>query len=288
MAATRKPRPQSTPTKTHGGKHYLAPFLVQLAAKTKRILHRVETHGGGLSFTLAADPEGVSEVVNDTNLVLTNFWRTLQSPIAFKEMHRLCEATPFSSVEFSRAALASAIDTLDLRSTGIPQPGAAYRFFVLCRQSLAGRMDGFASISRNRTRRGMNEQASAWLTAIEGLPAVHARLKRILILCEDATKLIPKHDEKTTLFYCDPPYLPETRVSKETYGPHEMSELDHERLLETLAGIKGRFMLSGYDSKLYRSFERANKWKRHMVELPNNAAGGATKRRMTEVIWTNF
>jgi DNA adenine methylase len=58
----------------------------------------------------------------------------------------------------------------------------AVRFFVLCRQSLAGRMDTFAPLSKNRTRRRMNEQASAWLTAVEGLPAVHARLKRVAIL----------------------------------------------------------------------------------------------------------
>jgi hypothetical protein len=35
----------------------------------------------------------------------------------------------------------------------------------------------FATLSRNRTRRRMNEQASAWWNCVDGLAAVHARLK---------------------------------------------------------------------------------------------------------------
>ena len=46
------------------------------------------------------------------------------------------------------------------------------RTAVNCRQSLTGRMDTFAPLSRRRTRRGMNEQCSAWWNAVEGLPAV--------------------------------------------------------------------------------------------------------------------
>jgi hypothetical protein len=29
-------------------------------------------------------------------------------------------------------------------------------------------------------------------------------------------------------------------------------------------------------------------WTRHPFDRPNNAAGGRTKRRMTEVVWCNF
>ena len=45
-------------------------------------------------------------------------------------------------------------------------------------------------------------------------------------------------------------------------------------------------MLSGYPSELYDSMLKG--WTRHAFELPNNAAGGAVKRRMTEVLWCNF
>ena len=62
-------------------------------------------------------------------------------------------------------------------------------------------------MSRNRTRRQMNEQASAWLTCVEGLPAVHARLKRVVVLNQPALEVIKREDGEKTLFYLDPPYL---------------------------------------------------------------------------------
>ena len=42
----------------------------------------------------------------------------------------------------------------------------------------------------------------------------------------------------------------------------------------------------GYPSELY---DRAlHDWTRHPFDLPNQAAGGRRKRRMTEVVWCNF
>ena len=67
---------------------------------------------------------------------------------------------------------------------------AAVAFFVRCRQSRAGGFKVFATLSRNRTRRGMNEQSSAWLNGVEGLADVHDRLKRVVVLCDDALKVI--------------------------------------------------------------------------------------------------
>ncbi len=86
-------------------------------------------------------------------------------------------------------------------------------FFITCRQSLAGRMEDFAPLSRTRTRRRMNEQCSAWLTAVEGLIEVHGRLKRVVILNRPALEVIRQEDGPQTLFYLDPPYLHQTRAA---------------------------------------------------------------------------
>jgi hypothetical protein len=45
-------------------------------------------------------------------------------------------------------------------------------------------------------------------------------------------------------------------------------------------------MLSGYPNDLYDTALAG--WPRHTFALPNNAAGGKEKRRMTEVLWCNF
>src|SRR5206468_2192982 len=104
---------------------------------------------------------------------------------------------------------------------------------------LSGRMKGFTGITRNRTRRGMNAEVSAWLTTIEGLPAVHERMKRVLIRNQPALEIIESEDGPRTLFYLDPPYLHETRATTTEYGLHEMDKVDHARLLELLLTIKG-------------------------------------------------
>jgi len=67
-----------------------------------------------------------------------------------------------------------------------------------------------------------------------------------------------------------------------------MSEQDHQGLLNTLACIKGRFVLSGYRSELYDIFAHQNGWRRVDFDLPNNAAGGKSKRRMIESVWMNY
>jgi DNA adenine methylase len=294
------------PLKWHGGKHYLAPKIVALmpprcqtpnspAATDPGWLHYVEPFAGGLSVLLAIDPTGISEVVTDRNRHLTNFWNVLKRPHTFEALNRIIAITPFSQIEYKTAA-----DIVrDLGWTGIPIGGdipmastagnvlRACAFFVACRQSLAGRMNGFATLSRNRTRRGMNEQAAAWLSAVDGLPEIHERLKRVVILNDDAIGVIRQQDGPRTLFYLDPPYLHETRATTGEYE-HEMTAEQHNDLLDLLGNIKGRFLLSGYPSALYEQAARFFQWKRHDFEISNHASGAETKRIMTECLWVNY
>ena len=188
----------------------------------------------------------------------------------------------------------------------------AEAFFVVCRQSLAGRMKGFSGITKNRSRRGMNGEVSAWLSVIEGLLEVHARLKRVLILNDPVVKLIRGQDGKRTLFYLDPPYLHGTRVTTGEYL-HEMTAQDHANLLVVLCGsrlakviadckflgiapepwwetakpIEGRFLLSGYRSALYDLMSGEGIY-RSDFDLPNHASGKAEKDRRIECVWTNY
>lgn len=265
------------PIKYHGGKHYLASRIIEIASRVPHV-HYVEPYFGGGSVLLAKDPEGVSEVVNDINVSLTNFWTVLQRPASFERFRKLCESTPFSEVEYRRACSQShdVSDDPEL---------AAWQFFVRCRQSLAGRMKSFAPLSRTRTRRGMNEQASAWLGAVDGLAAVHRRLRRVAVLNHDALDVMRQQDGPATLHYCDPPYLPATRTAPDVYA-HEMTVEQHVEFLDAALACKGKVMISGYASDLYDG--KLAGWTRYVFSLPNNAAGGAEKRRMEEVLWVNF
>ncbi len=266
--------------KLHGGKHYLAGKVVGLMAPH---IHYVEPYAGSLAVLFVKDPEGVSEVVNDIDDNLMNFWKVLSQKSFFELFQRQIEATPFSQKLWQ--------DTFDYYNEnghlGQNPVSRAVSFFILCRQSLAGRMKSFATISRNRTRRGMNEQASAWLSSIEGLQEVHERLRRVVVLCDDAVRVIKSQDSKNTFFYNDPPYMHETRTSKQVYK-YEMNEAQHIELLHTLSCLKGKFLLSGYHCKLYDDFAKQSGWNLTEFALPNNSAGGFEKRIMTECLWRNY
>ena len=268
----------STPLKTFGGKGAfngkLAKWIISLMPEHT---HYMEPYFGGGSVLLEKDPEGVSEVVNDINGKLMNFWRVLKYDTYFRYFCQCVEATPFSQAEWENACGTSEAGNIH----------DAARFFIRCRQSRAGQMKEFATLSRNRTRRGMNEQASAWLNAIDGLPAVHARLKRVVILNDDALNVIRKQDGDKTLFYCDPPYLHETRMATDVYE-HEMTDDQHVALLECLATIKGKFLLSGYRNGFYDEWTDAYSWHRRDFEIANNASGKKKKPTMTECVWTNY
>ncbi len=229
---------------------------------------------------LARDGEGVSEVVNDSNGDLCNFYRVLQDERAFAAFLRRVEVTPFAEEMWKQAD-----DYFTLAADPLIR---AWLFFVLCRQSLAGRMTGFTGVTKTRTRRGMNNEVSAWLSCVEGLPAVHERLKRVLVLNRQALDVIRGHDSEQTLFYLDPPYLHETRTTTQEYGTHEMSPQDHMVLLDVLGTIRGKFVLSGYPSPLYDGAAARHGWRRVDFEIANHAAGGADKRRMTESCWMNY
>lgn len=271
-------RTLSPPLKWHGGKKYLARRIHEIADRAT-YSHRVITHAGGLGELWSWRYEGVSEVVNDIDSRLTNFWSVLRDPVMFPLFLRMVQAAPVSEPLYAECEKSINDESDPVTS--------AFRFFVVVRQSMAGRMGSFTPLSRTRVRRGMNEQASAWLNSIEGMPAVHARLSRVVIFNKDAVEVIRQQDGKKTLFYCDPTYLKSTRTSKDVYA-YEMDRGQHRTLLRTLARIEGKFILSGYDSKLYRKFEAKYGWRRHEFDLPNNASSAGTKKRMREVVWTNF
>ena len=162
-------RKLTLPLKWHGGKRYLADWIIDYIP---RHLHYVEPFGGGLAVLLAKDPfddrhqwgdesheRGIREVVNDLNHELMNFWKVLQDEESFGPFQRIAEATPFAQPQWEEAeSRMMARHELDVQ--------AAVAFFIRCRHSRVGGFKSFATLSLNRTRRRMNEQASAWLNCV--------------------------------------------------------------------------------------------------------------------------
>ncbi len=271
------------PIKRHGGKYYLADWI--LSHRPEHYITYCEPYFGGGSVLLRHDPKDHSEVVNDLDEELITFWGTLANPFHFGEFLRLCAMTPFSEQMFQFSS-----ETPDGEEAFSIPVRRAHQFFIRSRQSRQGLCKDFATMSKSRTRRGMNEQVSQWLGAVEGLAEVHERMKRVVILHDDALRVIQRLDHVDTWFYLDPPYPHSTRTDTKSYGEHECSDHHHFDLLALLTddNFQGKFTLSGYHSREYDDIATTCGWRCEEKQIDNKASSAAVKPTMTECLWMNY
>jgi DNA adenine methylase len=126
---------------------------------------------------------------------------------------------------------------------------------------------------------------SALANHTDDLPKFVNRLRRMHIENMDFARVIPEYDLPSTLFYCDPPYLHETRVDTGNYL-NEMPVERHVELLNLLKNVKGQVVLSGYASELYDN--ALKDWRRvtttHKSSIQNSSSMNGRGDR-TEVLW---
>ena len=262
------------PCKYHGAKYYLCTRLNELMPPHNTF---VETHGGMGSVTLNKEPAKV-EVFNDIYGAVTNLFRGIRDD--GRELQRRLTLTPYSELEFGYSNPALILDPIEW----------ARETYVNLRLSIGGRGTSF-SYTLHRSRRGMADVVSGYLSAIdEELPKIIGRLRTVQIVCMDGMEVIKKWDSSETFFYVDPPYLQNTRSSKEVYR-HEMGDGQkdtpaHILLAELLNQVQGKVMLSGYPSPIYDELFAG--WRTVEFDMPNNAAGGEKKARMCEKVWMNY
>jgi DNA adenine methylase len=278
------------PLKWFGGKAYLADKIHAAAPPMGSYKMRGIPYGGALQEVWSWKYQGVSEVVNDLDLRLTNLWHCLKVRSLFEELRRELELTPFGRPFWDGASQHMRLwdkhevewaEKLDKQ----PSPFWAAMFYVLVRQSRGGDQSAFAPLSSKRTRRGMNEQASAWWNAIAELPAVHARLARVVVERMDALAFMRKYDGPDTFYYADPPYLPDAKATKQGYR-YEMTVEQHEAMLTQMTRLKARVLVSGYASDLYDTV--LDGWERLEYEVTDNASQSKAKKRKVEVMWRNY
>lgn len=259
------------PVKWYGGKHYLAGRIIAQFPK-----HRIylEPFGGGASVLLNKLPAEV-ETYNDLDLRITRLFRVLRDR-GREFAERVC-LVPYSQVEFQDAAdYPAGADDLE----------KAVCDFIRWRQSFGGQGRSWSCTTR-RSRGGMAGDVNAWWTAIEGLPRIIERLKRVQIICQPAEAAIRRFDDPEGLIYCDPPYVHSTRSKNaiDMYGI-EMSDEEHRELANVLQSCQSRVVLSGYSSDLYDKLYVG--WRRVEFDIANHAAGGRRKARRRECLWMNF
>lgn len=164
----------------------------------------------------------------------------------------------------------------------------ARRFYIRARQVRTG-LAQTASVGRwanckNTSRAGMSGVISRWLGGIEQLTEISQRLLRVQIENRPAADVIRLYDSAETLFYCDPPYVHETRGDSKAYC-HEMTDEQHAELADVLNSVQGKVAFSNYDCKLLDRLYPPSRWHKTCSKPRTNHA---TKGKRVEVLWTNY
>lgn len=263
----------------YGGKYSHLDWLLPLLPYTK---HYCEPFGGSAAVLINRNPSPV-ETYNDIDGELVNFFRVLR-----EQKDALLEAiglTPFSREEL-RIAVNSNIEELT-------ELERARLFFVRARQVRTGlaqtASEGRWAHCKLTSRAGMAGAVSRWLGSVEGLSEIAQRLLRVQIENAPALEVIRRYDSLETLFYCDPPYVHESRSDTRAYA-YEMTDYEHRKLAEVLHSVEGKVALSGYHGALMQ--ELYGDWE--YVEAPvkkahsTNTGADNNKHSRTEVLWVNY
>lgn len=257
----------------YGGKYSHLDWLLPLLPEA---FHYCEPFGGSAAILLNKEPSPV-ETYNDMDGEVANFFRVLRDKK--ERLIELIALTPFSREEF---ALACEIDP------DVDEIERARRFYVRARQVRTG-LAQTASLGRwanckNTSRSGMSGVVSRWLGGVDQLDVIAERLLRVQIENRPANELIKLYDSPETLFYCDPPYIHQTRGDNNAYA-FEMTNHEHIELSKVLNKVKGKVALSNYDCDLMNELYPPSKWEKHYGNLKTIHS---TKDKRQEVLWINY
>lgn len=251
----------------HGGKWRLAPWVISHFPPHKVY---VEPFGGAASV-LIRKPRSHGEVYNDLDDDIVNVMRVLRSDILRPRLVDALALTPYARTEFE-AAFEPSDDPVERARRTLVRAEMGFGSAGATKGSTGFRID---------TKRNYGTAMSVWSRVPDGLAAFGQRLQGVLIENRPALQVVVDHDTPETLFYVDPPYVHGSRQMGSRCYRHEMTDTDHEQLLDALCGVRGMVVLSAYPSEIYRDKLRA--WQR--IETSARIAAGRGTGIRTEVLW---
>lgn len=257
----------------HGGKFRLAPWVMEFFPD-----HRIYVEPfGGAAGVLIQKPRAYSEVYNDLDGDLVNFFRVVQNERLRYRLIELLVMTPYAREEFE-IAWVPVNDSLE----------RARRLIIRAQMGFgsAGATKGTTGF-RIDTKREYETAQHVWAQYPSNMAALGQRLTGVLIENRPAIEIILGHDTPDTLFYVDPPYIHETRcrikMGTARGYRHEMTDDDHLALLDALQTVQGMVVLSGYPHPLYDNALEG--WERR--EKNARISGGRGTAMRTECVWLN-
>ncbi|MCE3007802.1 MAG: DNA adenine methylase [Bacteroidetes bacterium] len=135
------------------------------------------------------------------------------------------------------------------------------------------------------TTRRVAGRRESWENPAE-LSALVARLRLVQIEHNDALKVLRSRDTPSAFHYVDPPYVGSDQGHYKGY-----TEVHFAALLDCLASLKGKFLLSCYDVPLLRQYAEAHGWTvetHQQVLSAQKVKHGGPRKQKTEVLMRNY
>jgi DNA adenine methylase len=256
------------PISYYGGKQKLVSTILPLFPE--HLLYD-EPFAGGAALLFAKEPSEI-EVINDLNTEMINFYREIKQN--FISLQTKVNITLHSRKQHEHASVIynypELFNSLD----------RAWAVWVLATQSFASIIDGSFGYdkSKNTTTKKIINKAQLFTEEYA------IRLQNVQIECADALYIIKSRDHAQAFHYCDPPYFNSDCGHYPGYNIH-----DFKRLLDTLAAIEGKFLLSSYPSDLLDEYVKKYGW--HQMKIVQNVSVNAKagkRKEKTEVLTANY
>jgi DNA adenine methylase len=270
------------PTNYYGAKTRLAPWIAGLLPPCRTY---VEAFAGSAAV-LFAKPPSPTEVLNDLDGQVVNFFRVLRERPA--ELARALRLTPYARGEYEQ--LAPCHDDPELGEVE-----RARRWFVRVNQSIShlagwGRPSGWAAAFNTNGA----DHAHKFAAITDRLDACADRLRCVHLEQRPAVEVIAKYAKPgaDAVVYCDPPYLAGTRSARTKrrgadYAVEYATQADHRALAEALHATPAAVLLSGYPSALYEQLY-AGWWRvERTITRPTSNTSGGRGAAAVEVVWSN-
>lgn len=215
-----------------GGKWRISDWIISYFPEHK--VYCEPFFGSGAVF-FRKEPSYI-ETINDINGNVVNLFRICRERP--EELARALARTPWSREEYESCYEIMVEDPVE----------RARRTVVRYHQSF-GTCNANKYSWRNVQTYGGPRCASMWNGLPEIVMSTCERLKNAQIECYDALELIRKYDDPNTLLYLDPPYP--LSVRKKGMYRDEMTDREHEQLLEIVLKSRSKIVISSYDNEMY-------------------------------------
>lgn len=255
-----------TPITYYGGKQSMLKHILPLVPQHKTY---TEAFCGGAALFFAKEP-AVSEVINDLNGNLVTFYNAVQRE--YEPLKKRIEATLHArgSHEHARHVLSHPeyFDNIE----------RAWAVWTLSKMSFASRQDGAFGydFSGKMPKRLRNAKDAFDLQLAK-------RLEQVTIESRDALKVIDLYDSPDAFHFVDPPYV----GSDCGHYAGTFDAQDLQRLLDLLAKLQGRFMLTMYPDDLIAQYAMEYGWVIHRIERTISASK-TTRRKQEEWMVCNY